>query len=84
MTTYLPKIFRFLLFLVVFAAGVAAEKTGLIAYVTDPYEYPYILSLCWQHLYLVSISMALVTALGLGIGILLTRERFKIFAGVGM
>ena len=84
MTNYFPKIFRFLLFLVVFAAGVAAEKTGLIAYVTDPYEYPYILGLCWQHLYLVSISMALATALGLGIGILLTRERFKKYAGVGM
>jgi osmoprotectant transport system permease protein len=76
--------FRFLLFGVVFAAGAAAENIGLIAFVTDPYEYPYILSLFWQHLYLVAISMALATALGLGIGITLTRERFKKYAGVCM
>jgi osmoprotectant transport system permease protein len=75
---------KLLLFLLIFAAGVGAEKIGLIAYVTDPYEYPYIMALFWQHLYLVSISMALATALGLGIGILLTRDRFKKFAGVCM
>jgi osmoprotectant transport system permease protein len=84
MTQYFPNIFKLFLFMVVFAAGVAAEKTGLVAYVTDPYEYPYILSLCWQHLYLVSISMTLATALGLGIGIVLTRDRFKKFAGICM
>jgi osmoprotectant transport system permease protein len=68
MTAYVPNLFRLVLFLVVFAAGVGAQKIGLIAYVTDPYEYPYILALLWQHLYLVAISMFLATALGLGIG----------------
>ena len=84
MTAYFPNLFRLVLFLVVFAAGVGAQKIGLIAYVTDPYEYPYILALLWQHLYLVAISMFLATALGLGIGIVLTRRRFKKYAGVCM
>ncbi len=79
-----PKISKFLLLLVIFAVGAASEKIGLLAYVFDPYEFPYILSLIWQHLFLVSISMVLATALGLGIGIILTRERFKKFAGVCM
>ena len=84
MTAYVPNFFRLVLFLVVFAAGVGAQKIGLIAYVTDPYEYPYILALLWQHLYLVASSMFLATALGLGIGIILTRRRFKKYAGVCM
>ena len=84
MTAYVPNLFRLVLFLAVFAAGVGAQKIGLIAYVTDPYEYPYILALLWQHLYLVAISMFLATALGLGIGIILTRRRFKKYAGVCM
>ena len=84
MSAYVPNLFRLVLFLVVFAAGVGAQKIGLIAYVTDPYEYPYILALLWQHLYLVAISMFLATALGLGIGIILTRRRFKKYAGVCM
>ncbi len=84
MTAYVPNLFRLVLFLAVFAAGVGAQKIGLIAYVADPYEYPYILALLWQHLYLVTISMFLATALGLGIGIILTRRRFKKYAGVCM
>lgn len=84
MTAYVPNLFRLVLFLVVFAAGMGAQKIGLIAFVTDPYEYPYILALLWQHLYLVAISMFLATALGLAIGIILTRRRFKKYAGVCM
>jgi osmoprotectant transport system permease protein len=84
MTRYFPKISRLLLFLLVFVAGVGAQKIGLIAYVTDPYEYPYILGLFWQHLYLVAISMLLATAAGLSIGIILTRPRFKKYAGICM
>jgi osmoprotectant transport system permease protein len=84
MKSVLSQISKFLLFFLLLAAGVAAERTGLLAYVFDPYEYPYILSLIWQHLYLVAISMALATAVGLSLGILLTREHFKKFAGVCM
>lgn len=84
MKSLLSQVLRLLFFLSIFAAGVAAERTGLLAYVFDPYEYPYILSLIWQHLYLVGISMVLATAAGLSIGILLSREHFKKFAGVCM
>jgi osmoprotectant transport system permease protein len=84
MKSVFPKIYKFLLFMLIFAGGVAAERTGLLAYVFDPYEFPYIISLIWQHLYLVAISMGFATALGLSIGIILTRERFKKFAGVCM
>jgi osmoprotectant transport system permease protein len=79
-----PKIFKFLLFVAIFAAGAASDRIGLLAYVFDPYEFPYILSLVWQHFHLVSISMVLATALGLSIGIILTRERFRKFTGVCM
>jgi osmoprotectant transport system permease protein len=84
MKSVLSQISKLLLFLLIFAAGLAAERTGLLAYVFDPYEYPYILGLIWQHLYLVAISMILATAAGLSIGILLTRKHFKKFAGVCM
>ena len=76
------QISRFLLMVFLFAAGVAAERTGLLAYVFDPYEYPIILRLLGEHLYLVAISMVLATAIGLSLGIILTRKRFKKFAGV--
>lgn len=84
MKSALPRISKVLLFLLLVTAGLAAERTGLLAYVSDPYEYPYILGLIWQHLCLVAMSMALATAVGLSIGILLTREPCKKFAGIGM
>ena len=84
MKSDLTQISRFLLFGLIFAAGAAADRIGLLAYIFDPYEFPEILRLFWEHLYLVSISMVLATVLGLSVGIILTRESFKKFAGVCM
>ncbi|MBW1916690.1 MAG: ABC transporter permease [Deltaproteobacteria bacterium] len=80
----LPKVYRLLLILVIFGAGVGVQRIGLIDYLLDPYEYPLIIKLFWQHLYLVGCSMGLATVAGLSVGILLTRRQFKKYAGVGM
>ncbi|MFW6324569.1 MAG: ABC transporter permease [Desulfovibrionales bacterium] len=66
------------------AAGITAERVGLIEYLSDPYEYPYILRLVRQHLYLVAVSMVLATMVGVTVGIVFTRKRFKRYAGVVM
>ncbi len=84
MTKLLVKFYRLLFAVLLLALGIAAERVGLISYVTDPWEYPYILELFWQHLYLVAVSMTLATVTGLTIGILLTRRRLKKYAGVMM
>jgi osmoprotectant transport system permease protein len=84
MNIILRKIYRFGVILVLIASGIAAEKVGLIEYLSDPYEYPYILKLLYQHLYLVGVSMALATSLGLIIGVAMTRKRLRRFSGVVM
>ncbi|MDD3581147.1 MAG: ABC transporter permease [Desulfobacca sp.] len=84
MIRILSEIYKFSLIMVIFGAGVAAQKSGLIDYFSDPYEYPIVIKLLGQHLYLVGCSMAVATATGLSAGILLTRPRFKKYAGAGM
>ncbi|AKJ65669.1 ABC transporter permease [Kiritimatiella glycovorans] len=77
-------VYRLLLAALLLAAGIFAERIGLVAYFTDPYEVPYLLGLIRRHLMLVGISMALATTVGLGVGILLTRRPFRRAAGVVM
>ena len=60
------------------------ERTGLIELLSDPYEYPVIMELFIQHLYLVSLSMTIATILGVTAGIVLTRRRFRRYAGICM
>ena len=84
MSIILRKIYHTGLIALLLTLGVVAERVGLIEYLSDPYEYPYILKLLYQHLYLVGVSMALATGLGLLIGIALTRRRLRRFAGVVM
>ncbi|MFW5792557.1 MAG: ABC transporter permease, partial [Desulfohalobiaceae bacterium] len=80
----LRKLYHFLLFALLVTGGIIAERVGLVEYLSDPYEYPYILNLVRQHLYLVAVSMLLATACGVTVGILFTRKRLKPYAGMVM
>ena len=78
------KFYRFFLVILLLALGISLERTGLIEYLSDPYEFGYTVSLLKQHLWLVGISMTMATILGVGIGILFTRPKFTRFAGIVM
>lgn len=78
------KGYRFLLLALLFMMGISAERIGLVAYMSDPWEQEYILFLVRQHLYLVSVSMSMAIVLGLTAGILVSRKRFRKYAGVVM
>jgi len=84
MKRFFSRAYRFFLILILLGAGAMAERTGLIHYLSDPYEYPYILSRIWEHIYIVGYSMSIATVIGIIAGILLTRSRFKKYAGVVM
>ncbi len=76
------KVYRFILLILLVCLGVFAGKAGVINYITDPYEYPIIARLFWQHLCLVSTSISIATIIGLGAGIIATRSRFKKVSGL--
>jgi osmoprotectant transport system permease protein len=78
------KLYRFIIAVIILIAGVTLERTGFIELFSDPYEYPVILELFLQHLYLVTLSMIFATIAGLTAGIVLTRRRFRKYAGVCM
>jgi len=75
---------RSLLLVAVFIAGIAAERISLVEYLSDPWEREYVLFLAGQHLYLVAVSMAMALVTGLATGIIVSRKRFRKFAGVVM
>jgi osmoprotectant transport system permease protein len=75
------KAYRFFLLILLLAAGVSLERTGLIEYLSDPYELGYTLNLLQQHIWLVATSMSIATILGLLVGIVFTRPGFKRYAG---
>jgi len=78
------KVYRWILAVILLGLGVAAERSGLTAYLSDPFEYPYIIMLFLQHTQMVGISMVMATTVGIIAGIVLTRQKFKRFAGVVM
>ena len=84
MKRLLINLYRVVLALAILAAGVVAERTGLMELLSDPYEYPVIMELFIQHLYMVALSMTFATIIGLAAGILLTRKRFRRYAGICM
>ena len=84
MIKLLIKLYRVILAVVILAVGVVAERTGLIELLSDPYEYPVIMELFIQHLYIVTVSMLIATVIGVTAGILLTRKRLRRFAGICM
>ncbi|MBU2551686.1 MAG: ABC transporter permease [Proteobacteria bacterium] len=84
MTRLTAKIYRLSLAGLLILSGVMAERSGLVGYLADPYEYPLLVRLFGQHLYLVALSMAPATLIGLTAGILLTRPALNRYAGPGM
>ncbi|MEA3240261.1 MAG: ABC transporter permease [Pseudomonadota bacterium] len=84
MKKILIKLYGILIFSLILIAGIGLERTGTINYLSDPYVYPELTRLLFQHFYLVIYSMVIATILGLGIGILLTRPMFKKFVGMVM
>jgi osmoprotectant transport system permease protein len=84
MNKILRQIYSIFLAFVLVAAGVALQRTGTISIFSDPYAYPELLRLLWQHLYLVGVSMIIATVIGLSVGIVLTRPRFRAFSGIVM
>jgi len=84
MNRLLGKLNRLIIASIILIAGVTAERTGLIEYLSDPYEYPVLFELFLQHLYIVTVSMTFATIIGIVAGIILTRQRFRRYAGVCM
>ena len=78
------KIYRFFIILVLIAFGLLMHRTGVIKYLSDPYELAYTLVLVKQHIVLMAISMTMATVLGLGIGIMFTRPALRGYAGFAM
>jgi osmoprotectant transport system permease protein len=69
---------------VLLAAGVGLDRSGVITYLSDPYELRYTLDLIVQHVTLVGVSMLAATGLGLGVGILLTRSPYRKYSSIVM
>ena len=84
MKRLLTKLYRIIIAVFILIAGVTFERTGLIKLLSDPYEYPVIMGLFIQHLYIVSLSMIIATIIGVTAGIVLTRQRFRKYAGICM
>jgi osmoprotectant transport system permease protein len=84
MNRLLAKLYRIIIAVILLIAGVTFERTGLVQLLSDPYEYPVIMELCIQHLYMVTLSMSFATIIGITAGIVLTRYRFRKYAGVCM
>lgn len=84
MNRLFTKLYRILIAVIILIAGVTFERTGLIELLSDPYEYPVIMELCLQHLYMVTVSMSFATIIGVTAGIVLTRRRFRKYAGICM
>jgi len=75
------RAYRFLLIAALFAAGIGAERSGLVEYLTDPYEQEYFFELIIQHLVLVGLSMLFATIVGLAVGIVFSRRKMRPYAG---
>jgi osmoprotectant transport system permease protein len=81
MNSALGKLYRFFLLILLLVAGMSLERTGMLEYLSDPYELGYTIALVKQHMGLVGISMAMATALGLAVGIVFTRPKFERYSG---
>ena len=84
MKRLLAKLYRIIIAVIILIAGVTFERTGLMELLSDPYEYSVIMELFVQHLYMVTLSMLFATIIGVTAGIVLTRRRFRRYAGICM
>lgn len=81
MNSTLSKVYRFFLLIILLIAGMSLERTGMVKYLSDPFELWYTIKLLEQHIELVAISMVMATVLGLAVGLIFTRPKFKRYAG---
>jgi osmoprotectant transport system permease protein len=81
MTASLAKLYRFFLLIILLVAGMSLERTGMMEYLSDPYELEYTVHLVKQHMELVGMSMAMATVLGLAVGLIFTRPKFERYSG---
>ncbi|WP_163338947.1 ABC transporter permease [Desulfopila sp. IMCC35008] len=84
MNRLFAKLYRIIFAVIILIVGITFERTGLVELLSDPYEYPVIMALFIQHLYMVTLSMGFATIIGVMAGIVLTRRRFRRYAGVCM
>jgi osmoprotectant transport system permease protein len=84
MQTTLVKSYRFFLFALLVILGIGAERVGLVAYLSDPWEQAYVLYLIQQHLFLVTVSMAMAICTGLAAGIIVSRKGLQKYSGIVM
>jgi osmoprotectant transport system permease protein len=75
------RVYRFFLMIILIITGVLLEKTGMLEYLSDPYEMGYTVKLLEQHVKLVGLSMLMATISGLAVGIIFSRPRLKRYAG---
>lgn len=78
------KAYRFTLIIILLAAGVSIERSGLLEYLSDPFEMQFTLSLVYQHINMVLVSMSIATFTGLAIGIVFTRPGLQRYSGAVM
>ncbi len=84
MTSITAKAYRFILLIILLAAGVSLERSGLIKYLSDPFEMHFTLNLIYQHISMVFVSMFIATLTGLAAGIIFTRPGLIKYSGVVM
>jgi osmoprotectant transport system permease protein len=80
----LIRIYRLILVLILLGLGVLLERSGMLEYMADPYEFAYVMDLARQHIVMVAVAMVLATALGVSVGIVFTRARLRKYAGIVM
>ncbi|MBN1831193.1 MAG: ABC transporter permease [Deltaproteobacteria bacterium] len=81
MNSTLVTLCRFFLLIILLLAGMFLERTGMMEYLSDPYELWYTVELVKQHMGMVGVSMAMATAFGLAVGIIFTRPKFERYSG---
>lgn len=84
MANVLTRVYRLIMVVVLLTAGVLLDRTGMLEYMADPYEFAYVLALARQHVIMVAVAMLLATTLGVGVGIIFTRASMKKYAGIVM
>lgn len=84
MANHFAKLYKLIIILILITCGVFLERSGMIEYLSDPYELYYTYQLILQHLTMVGVSMVMATILGLTVGIVFTRRKMKPYAGIVM
>jgi len=84
MKSFFSRIYLFLVLTAAVITGIFLEQSGLIRYISDPYEFRYITGLLLQHIRLVAISITFATTVGIIVGVIFTRKTFKKYSFIIM